>query len=180
MTRVTKHAVLFGIFLNLAIVGTGLWRLDISPSALSVIGFCFFLAACVVTDLREGLILNIVTYPGALFAMAMAPWTPAGSWWNAFFGLIVIGGALLVFSLVFLEIRGFEGLGMGDVKMGAVMGAYMGWVPATLAIGLGSLLAVFFMTSSLLLGLTKSRTAFPFGPFLAVGGMGALWWIGWI
>jgi leader peptidase (prepilin peptidase)/N-methyltransferase len=72
---------------------------------------------------------------------------------------------------VYARTRGFEGLGMGDVKMLAMIGAFLGWPLMLLTLVLAS-----FAGSLVGLGLMAARraggrTALPFGTFLAVGAL---------
>ena len=93
----------------------------------------------------------------------------------------VIGAVVAYLSLwsvywIFLWLRGKEGLGYGDFKLFAALGAWFGWMalPQILLIATCSALLV----QSLLLALTKRSysEAFSFGPYLALAGIGTLLW----
>lgn len=169
MTERMMNHLLAGLFLNAAIVGMALFRLGVSPTALSSMWFCLVLVVCALTDLHEGLILNVVTYPGMLLALVFAPWTPSGCLKNALMGALVVGGGMLLVAVVFRLVQGVDGLGMGDVKLAAMMGSFLGWAPATLAVAMGSMTAAMFGFVAMMLD-RPSRTL-PFAPFLALGGI---------
>ena len=81
------------------------------------------------------------------------------------------GGFLLLVALVYPR-----GMGMGDVKLAAVMGLYLGRsVAPALLIGfaVGALVGIVMMARR---GASARKQAIPFGPFLALGGLVALWW----
>jgi leader peptidase (prepilin peptidase)/N-methyltransferase len=83
-------------------------------------------------------------------------------------GAMAAAGVMLAIALVYQRVRHAQGLGMGDIKLLAVMGLYLGPF---------ALLALFFATvlgaiwGLLVLGATRGslRVALPFGPFLAIG-----------
>jgi leader peptidase (prepilin peptidase) / N-methyltransferase len=124
------------------------------------------LVACALTDLERRIIPNRVTGPAALLGLALGlALDPAGEPKRLLWAAIA-GGFLVVASLV-----NPAGLGMGDAKLLAVMGLYLG--PAVLVA------LLFALLSSLAAGLVIARrhgvraarkTALPFGPYLAVGG----------
>jgi leader peptidase (prepilin peptidase) / N-methyltransferase len=82
----------------------------------------------------------------------------------------------LLFRIAYRRIRGREGLGLGDVKLAGVAGAWLGWAPAGLAVDLAALSAL----TAVLIGALRGRqvtatTRIPFGLFLAPA-----IWIAWL
>jgi leader peptidase (prepilin peptidase)/N-methyltransferase len=93
---------------------------------------------------------------------------------NAWFGALVGSGLIWLLRAAYFYTRGMEGMGLGDVKMIAVVGAFLGWQSAILVIILGSLLGS-------IVGLVLARrssqglkTALPFGVFLGIASLVAL------
>ncbi len=93
---------------------------------------------------------------------------------NAWFGALVGSGLIWLLRAAYFYTRGMEGMGLGDVKMMAVVGAFLGWRSAILVIILGSLLGS-------IVGLVMARrssqglkTALPFGVFLGIASLVAL------
>jgi len=139
--------------------------------------YAFLLTLIFVIDIEHQLILDKVVYPGMGVALAFSSFYPALGV-NA--GLRVIssvsGGAagLVIMLLPFLITRG--GMGMGDVKMAALVGLVTGFPKVFIALFLsiitGGLVAVALLT----LGLKTRRQPIPFGPFLAIGAMAAIVW----
>lgn len=126
--------------------------------------FVAVLALATMIDLRERRIPNALTYPGTLLAIVLAGVTAGtGGAIEALAGMLVAGGVMLVVWLI-----GRGGLGMGDVKLSAFVGASVGpaMVPTYLVVGsgLGALAGV-----ALLLRGRDRHSTFAYGPYLAIG-----------
>ena len=136
--------------------------------------FCLLLAIAVI-DLQHQLILNRLVYPAAPIAIALSllayrlDIVP-----DIEHAAIGCGIGLVLFLLIVILSRG--GMGLGDVKMAALMGIVLGY-PSVLV---GIFLAVMAggITAIVLLATRKKglKQAIPFGPFLALGTMLALIW----
>lgn len=119
-------------------------------------------------DLEHHLLPNAVTLPGMalgfVFSLVVEP-----GWRDSLIGIAVGGGVLWVVGEGYYRLRGEEGLGMGDVKMLAMIGAFLGWkltlVTLMLASFAGSLAGVLLIVS----GRGGMKYALPFGTFLAMG-----------
>ncbi len=123
-------------------------------------------------DFDQRIIPNKITLPAAVAALGIGLATkPAGVPEQLIAGMAA-GGFLLAFALVYPR-----GMGMGDVKLAAVLGLYLGRAVAP-AIFAGVLAgAVFGAMVMARLGVARGRkTAVPFGPFLALGGLIGLFW----
>src|SRR5207302_1915176 len=77
-------------------------------------------------DLEHQLLPNVITIPGIAVGLALSVFTEPG-WWSSIIGVLVGGGILYVIAEVYYRVRHEEGLGMGDVKMLAMIGAFLGW-----------------------------------------------------
>ena len=121
-------------------------------------------------DLRHRILPNVITLPGIVAGLAFSFMLPPG-WLAALIGAVAGGGALFLIAEVYYRVRGVEGLGMGDVKMLAMIGAFLGWqltlVTLMLASFSGSLVGVALIAG----GRRSMQAALPFGTFLAVGAL---------
>jgi leader peptidase (prepilin peptidase)/N-methyltransferase len=85
---------------------------------------------------------------------------------------VILGGG--VFLVIILASGG--GMGGGDMKLGAMLGAFLGWkvvlVALFVAVLLGGVLAIALLTT----GIRRRKDPIPFGPFLALGGVVGLFW----
>lgn len=125
---------------------------------------CILTAVLIVvafTDLDEGIIPDYITYPSMLIGLLMSPWT--GGFKNAALGMVVYAG---IFFLIALISRG--GMGGGDVKLGGVIGAFVGWPGTGLAMIIASLLGGVWAAALLLRGKADRKTAVKFGPFMSL------------
>ena len=123
-------------------------------------------------DFDERIIPNKITFPAAVLAVVLGlALQPSGVPEQLIAGAAA-GGFLLIFALAYPQ-----GMGMGDVKLAAVMGLYLGRSVAV-AIIAGTLAATIFGTAVMArAGVREGRkTAVPFGPFLAFGGIVAVLW----
>ncbi len=139
--------------------------------------YALLLSALIVVtfiDLDHQIIPNEITYPGMLLGLLAAVTVLPISWWDSLGGLLCGGGVLLFVVWISPYIFGREGMGLGDVKLLAMLGAFLGWQATLLTL----LLAAF---SGSMVGLTLAVTKLitlkdpiPFGPFLALGATLAL------
>lgn len=92
---------------------------------------------------------------------------------DALLGSFVGAGFLFTIAYLYLKFRGIEGLGMGDVKLLAFFGSYLGWFGSLFVIFVGSVLGVIFGLTLAYLYRTKDKTKFeiPFGPYLSIAGI---------
>jgi leader peptidase (prepilin peptidase) / N-methyltransferase len=122
-------------------------------------------------DLDHQIIPDVITLPGIAFGLVASFFTGRPSWQDALIGGLA-GGA--VFFVIIVVSGG--GMGGGDMKLGAMLGSFLGWKPLMVAI-LAAVLAGGVVAIALLaLGRKGRKDAVPFGPFLALGGLIALFW----
>jgi leader peptidase (prepilin peptidase) / N-methyltransferase len=134
------------------------------------LGLCVPLVAATVTDLERRLIPNAVVLAGAAGGIAIVAATDAGSLPEHLAAAVSGGVGLLVPALVRPG-----GIGMGDVKLAAMMGIYLGRAiaPALLiALAAGALVGAAIVCRH---GARARRRTIPFGPCLALGGVLAAW-----
>ena len=122
-----------------------------------------------VTDLTHKIIPNVVTVPGiALGLIGAATVLPVGLI-DALLGVAIGGGILWALAWASPYLFGKEGMGGGDIKLLAMIGAFLGWKPALLTIMIGSLTGSVIGISLIALRVMKRDEYVPFGPFLVLG-----------
>ncbi len=124
-------------------------------------------------DLRHHILPNVITVPGIVVGFVLSLVLPAPGWKSSLIGLLAGGGVLFAIAEAYYRLRGVEGLGMGDVKMLSMIGAFLGWPLMLVTLVLAS-----FAGSIIGVGIIASRrggmkAALPFGTFLAVGALTA-------
>ncbi|MBC2721864.1 A24 family peptidase [Desulfosporosinus sp.] len=97
------------------------------------------------------------------------PGNPTG--WESLLSALGAGGLFLIIALVYPQ-----GMGLGDVKLVAAMGAFLGFPSIFLAVFLGSLIGAVVGSLQLITAQKSFRQQIPFGPYLALGAILALLW----
>jgi leader peptidase (prepilin peptidase) / N-methyltransferase len=131
--------------------------------------FCAVLVTVSATDLSHRIIPNVVVLPAAAVVLAaMTALEPSAEW-----ALGASGASLFLFLAILAYPKG---MGMGDVKLALLLGAMLGrTVPVALMLGM---LAALVPALALFArhGMAARKKYIPFGPFLALGGVVALFW----
>jgi leader peptidase (prepilin peptidase)/N-methyltransferase len=134
------------------------------------LAFISVLVTVTVTDLERRVIPNAILAAGAIAGLAMILPADPSSLPERAVAALGAGGFLWLGTL-----RGGDGMGMGDVKLAALMGLYLGFaVVASLAVAFAAG-AVAGLVLVLRHGAAARKRAIPFGPFLAAGGVFGLW-----
>jgi len=158
--------------LTAAMFALAWWHYGPGPLLASRLIFGCALIVLFAIDLEHHLLPNAITLPlivaGFVFSFFAEP-----GWASSLIGILVGGGVLWLIAEAYYRIRHEEGLGMGDVKMLAMVGAFLGWQLTLLTLLLASLSGTVIG-----LGLIVSRRgglkyALPFGTFLALGAAAA-------
>jgi leader peptidase (prepilin peptidase)/N-methyltransferase len=141
------------------------------PYALSMAFVCALIVVSFV-DLQYQIIPDVISLPGIAvgLAVALTPWGRV-PWPDAFVGAAAGGGGLFAVAWVFERLTGKEGMGLGDVKLLAMIGAWMGWRDLPFVILVASLSGILIGGGSLLATRRGLRVRIPFGPFLALGAL---------
>ena len=119
-------------------------------------------------DLEHHLLPDVITLPGIVIGFIFSLIVGPGAI-ESLLGILLGGGILYVIAEVYYRVRREEGLGMGDVKMLAMIGAFVGWrltlVTLMMASFAGSIIGV------LMIAMRRGslKYALPFGTFLAMG-----------
>ena len=108
---------------------------------------------------------------GGLAAGLLLSFLPGGDWKGSLAGGVLGGGVLYATAFAYEKITGREGMGGGDIKLIAMIGAFLGWRGALLTIFLGSLLGVAGGLVAMRRGTDGLKTAIPFGPFLCAAAL---------
>ncbi len=90
-------------------------------------------------------------------------------WINSLLGILLGGGFLWLVAYGYQLATGRDGMGGGDIKLLAMMGAFLGWKAVLFIIFASSLLGSVIGVSIMLLQKKDSKFAIPFGPYLALG-----------
>ena len=139
----------------------------ILSSALIIIAFI---------DLNEMIVPDVISLPGIGVGLILSFFVPYIKFINSVSGVVVGGGIILIIALVGSMIFKKEAMGGGDVKLAAMIGAFLGWryiiISLFLGFFLGALTGIILMIAKI-----KSREDMvPFGPFIVLGTFITLLW----
>jgi leader peptidase (prepilin peptidase)/N-methyltransferase len=162
--------------------------------------FVTAITALVFIDAEHMILPNVITYPGIMFSVVARVAIPylvgephfddlpmllngplagmplwAASLIGAFLGALIGGGSLWLMGWTWEKLRGIEAMGLGDVKMMFMVGAYLGWRLTILNIFLGVLSgSIIGMALMMRQGKRNMQMLLPFGVFLGIGAIAAL------
>ncbi|MDF1579429.1 MAG: prepilin peptidase [Desulfuromonadales bacterium] len=143
--------------------------------------FWLFAAALVVIaliDLDHQIIPDVISLPGIVAGFLCSFLIPWLSWSDAALGILLGGGSLFVIATGYQLLTGREGMGGGDIKLLAMVGAFMGWKAVLPIIFLASLLGTLVGVPLMLVQRKNARLALPFGPFIVCATLVFLLWGG--
>lgn len=176
------------------------WHDGLSVALPFDLVFASALLALVFIDAEHMILPNVITYPGIAFAIiaritipyltgtthfddlpslsggalsGMPLWVISLA--GAFIGALIGGGSLWLMGWTWEKLRGIEAMGLGDVKMMFMVGAFLGWrlTILTIFVGVlsGSVIGILLMARQ---GQRNMQMLLPFGVFLGIGAIAAL------
>ena len=149
----------------------GYHQLGLSVNAVAYALLVTALLVVSFIDLAYMIIPDAVTLPGLAVGVAIGLLPSSIGFANAVAGACLGGGIFLLIALIYPA-----GMGGGDVKLIAMIGAFVGWQAVLVTIILSAFCGAVCGLTLILLGLKGRRDPIPFGPFLAVGGIAAMLW----
>ena len=144
---------------------------------LSYLFYFSFVAALIVIsviDLYHQIIPDVISLPGIGVGLLASLAIPQINFIDSLIGALLGGGSLFIVATLYQWLFKREGMGGGDVKLLAMIGAFLGWKAVILTILLGSLLG---SISGIIVMVSRGKDfkyAIPFGPFLSLGAVIAL------
>ncbi len=157
-----------------ALISLALWkRFGFSPVYLGFLAFSAALLVASFIDLDYQIIPDEISLPGILVGLAFALFNPLTSPLDSFLGALCGAGGLYLVAEFYYFVTKREGLGGGDLKLLAMIGAFLGLknlLPVLFWASLsGSIIGI---TLTILYKVKEKRTfALPFGPFLSLGAL---------
>jgi len=136
--------------------------------------FWVFTAALIVItfiDIDHQIIPDVISLPGIGVGFVCSFLLPSLSWVDSLLGILVGGGSLYLVAAGYELLTKKEGMGGGDIKLLAMIGAFLGWKAILPIIFISSLLGSLVGIPLMLLKQADGKLAIPFGPFLAVASL---------
>src|SRR5205807_1990991 len=191
-------------FLTAALFVQSVAAFGVSLRALQSLVLGTLLLIVFFVDLDHYIIPNRITYPGTVIGLLFAALSDGRVDWRhaavAAVTALALGGGFVLVNVLSAWILGQEGMGMGDAKLAAMIGAFLGWPIGAVAILMGdaklaamigafldwpigavAILMGVFIGGALGVGLLAlrlkgRREQIPFGPAMAAGALAAMWW----
>ncbi|HET6460968.1 MAG TPA: prepilin peptidase [Syntrophales bacterium] len=138
--------------------------------------FIFTSALIVITfiDLRNQIIPDVITLPGIPVLFVLAVFFMHVTVWQSLLGILIGGGGLFAIAFLYETITKREGMGGGDIKLLAMLGAFLGWKSLFFILFVSSLLGAVVGVSAMILKGQNMKYAIPFGPFLSIAAVAYL------
>ena len=124
-------------------------------------------------DLEHQLLPNAITLPGIVIGFVLSFFSGPGPI-ASLIGIVAGGGILYAIAAGYYVLRKEEGMGMGDVKMLAMVGAFLGWKAVLLTLVLSSFAGAVIGVGIIAWHRGDLRYALPFGTFLSLGTLVAM------
>ena len=134
--------------------------------------FACMLVVLFAIDLEHQLLPNVITLPGIVIGLIASAVLPPG-FIDAIIGVLVGGGVLWLIGEAYYRYSGQEGLGGGDVKMLAMIGAFLGWKLVLVTLVLSSFAGSIIGLGVIVMKRGGMKYALPYGTFLALGALTA-------
>lgn len=134
-------------------------------------GYFLFTAALVsiiYIDIHHQIIPDIISIPGIAAGFLFSFINPYVDWLDSLIGILAGGGILYLVALLYFLIRKQDGMGGGDIKLLAMLGAFLGWQALPFIIFASSLSGSIIGIMILAFQQKDSQTRIPFGPFLSI------------
>ncbi len=174
-TSISAQYPLVELFTAIVSVVVG-WKFGVSLQAIAALLMTWSLIAASGIDIGHKLLPDTITLPllwlGILLSLFDVFISLETSVTGAMVGYMSLWSVFILFKLV----TGKEGMGHGDFKLLAMLGAWLGWKPLFVVILTSSVVGAVVGISMILLKITERGTQIPFGPYLAAAGWMTLLW----
>jgi leader peptidase (prepilin peptidase)/N-methyltransferase len=157
-------------------------RFGFSFEAPAAALFCALMLVLAMIDVDHMILPDALTWPAVAVGLLLQPFLPWARLWEgpwgalagAALGALLGAGILLAVWLGWYLIRHEEGMGLGDVKMLAAIGAFLGWQGVLVSLFFAALSGALVGLALMAWGRLGAKAKLPFGAFLALGGLVAL------
>jgi len=142
------------------------FQLSIAVSGYFI--FCAALLVIIVIDIHHQIIPDVISLPGIILGVLFSFVNPIVTWQSSLIGLLVGGGVLYAVAFTYFLLRKIDGLGGGDIKLLAMIGAWLGWQSLPFVIFTSSLSGSIVGLIAMYYQRKGGQTRIPFGPFLSL------------
>ena len=148
-----------------ALFGAAVYAFGIGFKLFAALAFILVLVSLAGMDYEHRLLPNVIVGPATVLGFVLSAFSRPDWWWIYPLAALILAGVLFLLAIIYPG-----GMGMGDVKMGGMLGAFLGPY-AALAVFLGALTGAIAGGILMATGKMSRRTALPFGIFMSFGGL---------
>ncbi|MGB3209099.1 MAG: prepilin peptidase [Desulforhopalus sp.] len=148
-----------------------MYRFQLSIATAGYFFFCAALLVIIFIDIHHQIIPDVISLPGIVLGVLFSLASDTVTWQDSLIGLLLGGGVLYAVASLYYMLRKVDGMGGGDIKLLAMIGAWLGWQSLPFVIFASSL-------GGSIVGLIAMRyqkkggsTRIPFGPFLSLAAL---------
>lgn len=143
-----------------------------------LIYFVFITSLVIITfiDIDHQIIPDIITLPGIPINFLASFVLPSLTYKESLLGLLAGGGSLLIVGWIYYLIKKVEGMGGGDIKLLAMIGAILGWKGVIFTIFIASVIGTLAGIIIIIRTQKDMKVPVPFGPFLSIGAIAYIFW----
>jgi len=144
-------------------------KYGVTPQAIIYFAFIAVLVVITFIDIDHRIIPDVISLPGIPIFFAASLSLPTITYLDSLLGILAGGGILYLVAFIYNLLTKKEGMGGGDIKLLAMIGALIGWKGVFFTIFVSSAVGALSGMALMLLTRQNMKLAIPFGPFLAVG-----------
>jgi len=158
--------------LSMALLSAALvQRFGLSISTAGYFLFCAALLVIIWIDVHHQIIPDVISLPGIVLGLLFSVVSPDLYWKDSLVGVLVGGGILYAIALLYFLWRKVDGMGGGDIKLLAMIGAFLGWQSLPFVIFASSLSGTVVGLLAMIKQKKGGQTRIPFGPFLSIAAL---------
>ena len=146
-------------------------RFGLTITAAGYFLFCAALLAIIWIDLHHQIIPDVISIPGIICGFFFSFINTTVSWQDSLIGLFIGGGVLYAIAMAYYLLRKQEGMGGGDIKLLAMIGAFLGWQSLLFVIFFSSFTGAIVGIAAMIKEGGGGATRIPFGPFLSIAAL---------
>ena len=148
----------------------GYYAFGLTPLLAVRLAFACAMIVLFAIDFEHQILPNEITLSGIVVGFLLSIFMPPG-WKSSLIGLLAGGLFPFLVAEIYLRVRGREGMGMGDFKMLAMVGAFLGWPLVWITLIVACVLGIVIGGGALMISRRGMGTRIPFGTFIAVAAL---------
>jgi leader peptidase (prepilin peptidase) / N-methyltransferase len=149
-------------------------KFGISITTAGYFLFCAALLVIIWIDVHHQIIPDVISLPGIIIGLLFSLISPTLQWQDSLIGILAGGGILYAIALIYFLWRKIDGMGGGDIKLLAMIGAFLGWQALPFVIFASSLSGSIVGVLAMIKQKKGGQTRIPFGPFLSIAALAYL------